>query len=336
MGITMGKFMDKWKKSVIHLECATDSEHFYDRIKRIGSLWKKLDEGKINREEFVEQMKQICAKSRDIRYRGTAIFLVHNKRRYLVSARHVLWDKYSAKREYQEEINRTQDQQTQVPKILREHFDQRHMDNIFKMIFRVPSLDEVLEGTFDNITLSFLTNLGAGSSRDVPYTFSKPELDLAVVSLDQRDSRFADNLINIGHKPITLDDINEGPSKEGTEVFTVGFPSSTALLGQIRRPPDLTYWSSSYFSIPTFSFGRVSMLHDSIPFFWIDMSIYPGNSGGPVIEGNKLVGIVSEQPTIPVEESEKLRTRIPFGKVIKTKFIADLLSIQEKKDSHTL
>lgn len=332
MGITKGKFMDKWKKSVIHLECATDSEHIYDLIKRIDSLWKKLDEGKINREEFVEQ---ISAKSRDIRYHGTAIFLVHDKRRYLVSARHVLWDKYSAKREYQEEIDRIQDQQTQVPEILPEYFDQRYMDNIFSIIFRVPSLDEVLQGTFDN-NRSFLMNLGAGTSFTVPYTFSKPELDLAVVSLDQRDSRFADNLISIGHKPITLDDIDEGPSKEGTEVFAVGFPSSTALLGQIRRPPELTDWSSSYFSLPTFSFGRVSMLHDLIPFFWIDMSIYPGNSGGPVIEGNKLVGIVSGQPTIPVEESEKLRTRIPFGKIIKTKFIADLLSIQEKKDSNTL
>ena len=324
--------MDKWKKSVIHLECATDSEHIYDRIKRINSLWKKLDEGKINRDEFVEQLS---AKSRDIRFHGTAIFLVHNKRRYLVSARHVLWDKYSAKRGNQEELDRTQDQQTQVPEILREYFDQRYMDNIFSIIFRVPSLDEVLQGTFDN-NRSFLMNLGVGTSFTVPYTFSNPELDLAVVSLDQRESRFADNLISIGHKPISLDDIDEGPSKEGTEVFAVGFPSSTALLGQIVRPPELTNWSSSYFSLPTFSFGRVSMLHDSISFFWIDMSIYPGNSGGPVIEGNKLVGIVSGQPTILVEESEKLRTRIPFGKIIKTKFIADLLSIQEEKDSNTL
>jgi hypothetical protein len=78
------------------------------------------------------------------------------------------------------------------------------------------------------------------------------------------------------------------------------------------------------------------MVHDELPFFWADMSIYPGNSGGPVIEGDKIVGIVSGQPTIPVEDSEKLRTRIPFGKIIKAKFIADLLSIQEQKDSNTL
>lgn len=64
------------------------------------------------------------------------------------------------------------------------------------------------------------------------------------------------------------------------------------------------------------------------------MSIYPGNSGGPIIEVDKIVGIVSAQPTIPVEESEELRTRIPFGKIIKAKFIAELLSIQEQKDAN--
>ena len=38
---------EKWKKAVIHLECATDSEHFYDRIKRIDQLRVKLDQGEI-------------------------------------------------------------------------------------------------------------------------------------------------------------------------------------------------------------------------------------------------------------------------------------------------
>ena len=76
------------------------------------------------------------------------------------------------------------------------------------------------------------------------------------------------------------------------------------------------------------------MLHNELPFCWVDMSIYPGNSGGPVIEGGKIVGIVSGQPTIPVEESEKLRTRIPFGKIIKAKFIPELLAIQEQKDKN--
>ncbi|MCK4494987.1 MAG: hypothetical protein KAU91_01450 [Candidatus Aminicenantes bacterium] len=252
MHITKGEFMDKWKKSVVHLECATDSEHFYDRIKRIDNLWKELDEGKINREEFE---KLISAKARDIRYHGTAIFLVHNSRRYIVSARHVLWDEYSAKREYQEELDRTEKRQSQIPEILHEYFDQRYEDNIFSIIFRVPSLDEVLQRTFDQ-NRAFLMNLGAGTSFTVPYTFSKPVLDLAIVSLDQRDSRFADELIRLGFDPIATEDLGLKPSKEGAEIFTVGYPSSTALLGQINQPAALAQWSSSYFSLPSFSFGH--------------------------------------------------------------------------------
>ena len=98
--------MDKWKKAVVHLECATDSEHIYDRIKRIESLRDKLNKGEILHEEFAEQ---IGLRSRDIRYHGTAIFLIHKERRYLITSRHVLWDKDSVKQEYQEELTRIQD-----------------------------------------------------------------------------------------------------------------------------------------------------------------------------------------------------------------------------------
>ncbi len=324
--------MEKWKKAVVHLECATDSEQFQDQRKRIDSLSQKLHEGEITKEVFLEQIR---GKTRDIRFHGSAVFLKYNDRRYLVTARHVLWDEHSSKGKYQEEPYKTIGNPEKIPAILQEHFTQMINDTIFGMIFRVPSFDEILQNRF-NRDRSFLMNLGAGTSFTVPYTFSKPEIDLAVVSLDQRDSRFADNLISIGKEPITLGDIGEEPSRESTEVFAVGYPSSTALLGHISQHPDLAHWSSSCFSLPTFSFGRVSMIHDELAFFWADMSIYPGNSGGPVIEGDKLIGIVSGQPTIPVEDSEEFRTRIPFGKIIKAKFITDLLSIQEQKDSNTL
>ena len=324
--------MEKWKKAVVHLECATDSEQFQDQRKWIDSLFQKLHEGAISKEDFLEQ---ISGKTRDIRFHGSAIFLKYNKRRYLITARHVLWDEHSAKGKYQEEPFKILGGPGQMPDILQDHFTQMINDTIFSIIFRVPSFDEILQNSF-NRDRSFLMNLGAGTSFTVPYTFSKPEIDLAVISLDQRDSRFADNLMGIGKEPITIDDIGSEPSREGTEVFAVGYPSSTALLGHISQHLASAHWSSSYFSLPTFSFGRVSMVHDDLDFFWVDMSIYPGNSGGPIIEGDKLVGMVSGQPTIPVEDSEKFRTRIPFGKIIKAKFITDLLLIQEQKDSNIL
>ncbi len=76
------------------------------------------------------------------------------------------------------------------------------------------------------------------------------------------------------------------------------------------------------------------MMHDQLPFFWVDMSIYPGNSGGPLIEGDYLVGVISAQATLPTEAGPGVGTRIPFGKIIKTKYVRDLLNIQEQKDQH--
>lgn len=320
--------MEKWKKAVVHLECATDSEHFYDRIKRINYLWKELEEGKISHEQFADQ---ISSRIRDIRYHGTAIFLAYESRRYLLTARHVIWDRHSAEREYQVELERTKEWPDHMKSSLIESAKERMLNNIFSIIFRVPSLDEVLRSNV-NKDIEFLMNLGAGTSFSVPYAFSNTDLDLAIVSLDQRDSRFADELIAKGYEPIEQSDIADAPTQEGAEVYTVGYPSSTSLLGQITQHHSIAHWASSYFSVPTFSFGRVSMLHDELPFYWVDMSIYPGNSGGPIIENGKLVGIVSGQPTIPVEDSEQLRTRIPFGKIIKAKYIMGLLLTQENKD----
>ena len=74
------------------------------------------------------------------------------------------------------------------------------------------------------------------------------------------------------------------------------------------------------------------MLHDELPFYWADMSIYPGNSGGPVFENEKLIGIVSGQPSIQVENFKELQVRIPFAKIIKAKYVKELILEQEQRD----
>ncbi len=318
--------LDKWKRAVIHLECATDSEHFYEHIKRVDQQRALLEQGKISHEQFVDELSQ---RSRDIRFHGTALFLAHGGRRYLLTARHVVWDERSAKRELEEEAQRARSWPENMSQQLVQSAVERAQNKIFNIIFRVPSIDEVISKKRDR---EFLMNLGAGASFTVPYTFSNPELDLALISLDQRDSRFADELQNLGFMPIPSDDIADGPDSEGQDVFTVGFPSSTALIGQVSLDPASAHWSSSHFSAPVSSFGKVSMLHDALPFFWADISIFPGNSGGPLIADNRLVGVVSAQATLPIDDVPDIRTRIPFGQIIKTKFVRDLLKVQEQKD----
>ncbi len=160
--------MDKWKKAIVHLECATDSDHIYDRIKRIDGLRDKLNKGEILHDEFAEQ---ISLGSRDKRYHGTAVFMIHKKRRYLITSRHVLWDEDSAKRKLQEELNRIQARPEPNRTILINSAVQRGRNTIFSIIFRVPNLDEVIQGNLQ-AHKKFLMNLGAGTSSTVPYTFS--------------------------------------------------------------------------------------------------------------------------------------------------------------------
>ena len=196
-------------------------------------------------------------------------------------------DEVAAKRELQEAVERA----ATGPENMQSHLVQSGVEQaknrIFNMIFRVPSLNELLSRGVDSHR-EFLMNLGAGASFTAPYIFSTPELDLALISIDQRDSRFADQLIELGYVPISSEDIADGPSQEGSEVFTVGFPSPTALIGQVSQHSASAHWSSSHYSLPVFTFGRISLLHEALDFYWVDMSIFPGNSGGPVIEDGKL------------------------------------------------
>jgi hypothetical protein len=340
--LAQGAAMNRWKQAVVHLECATDSEHFGDRIKRIAALQQQRQEGSITPEEFAGQLS---GGSRDIRSQGTAIFLEDGGRHYLVTARHVLLDELAALREIEEEQRSAQSTPEPMRQSLVDSARERAERRIFGIVFRVPNLDEVIAGTAQN--LPFLMNLGAGVPRMAPFTFSAPELDLAIVSLDQRDRRFADDLIVKGFRPIALDDIADGPTEEGAEIFTVGYPAATALVYQISQHAASANWSSSYVSLPAFAFGRVSMLHSGLRFFWADMSVYPGNSGGPVIESDKLVGVVSHQPLIRidventdpplpaqiVELFSRLTTRIPFGNMIKAGHIRALLDAQKEKDN---
>lgn len=314
----------QWKKAVIHLECATDSDKAHNQLQQEIDLFFKKDNS-----ELLDDKHSIASApiGRDVRARGTAIFLSHKGKRYLLTARHVLYDSVSAKRRYSNEKMIIDS----YPPEYREQVKAGLLNIIYNIIFRVPSYDEYLEGRrFDN--MRSITCLNAGTPDIHAYTFSSPDLDLAIISLERRSKSFADELIKLGYEPIPSELIEGEPSREGAEVFTVGYPGATSLIEQINLEPGLHHWASSYLSLPVFSWGRVSMLHPQLPFYWCDMSIYPGNSGGPVIEDGRLVGIVSAQASLPIEGAPQVKTRIPFAKIIKAEFVKQLIEQQEEKD----
>jgi hypothetical protein len=181
---------------------------------------------------------------------------------------------------------------------------------------RVPSYDEVQKTRRNR---EFLLSV-----EDTKYTFSPPEIDLALLSIESF-SRFTKEIDSLGYVPIHLNDIAETPVHEGQEVFSVGYPDSISLLGSVNRESSFSM-NSLYYSLPAFSFGRVSMTHLELPFYWVDMSLYSGSSGGPVIANNKLVGVVSQQATTPAEGMPDIRTRIPFTGVIKASYVHRIIA----------
>ncbi len=107
--------------------------------------------------------------------------------------------------------------------------------------------------------------------------------------------------------------------------------------------PAAAHWSSTWVSLPAVVWGHVSIIHPRLNYYWVDMSVYPGNSGGPVIERDKIVGIVSEQAVVPIQEdapeSDSAPERnppstykIPFARITKARYVRPLIEAQILKD----
>ena len=329
------EILNRWKRAVVHIEGAADRATLKESIEGWRERSRRLEAGEITFEQWRVEAEEMGR--RELRTRGTAIFLMHGGRHYLVTARHVVRDERLARGAAD----------LLAPKgpvnAMRQHDLDRMMqtvsDNyIFGNIFLVSSFDEYLNGQISEFPDSGdnLMNLGAGLSDHAPYTYSSPDIDLAVISLDNRDSAVTRRLLERGYVPVPSDLIGDEPSSEGAEVFTVGFLAAASEVDQLLLSPAMQRWRSDILSLPHSTYGRVSLLHPALPFFWADLTIYPGNSGGPVIEGDRLVGIVSAQAAIPVEREgeaiEGVSTRIPLGRMIKAVNVRELLRQQEEKD----
>jgi len=297
---------EKWKTAVVHLEGAADSLNLFERMERSRAL----REENLPESDLIERRIALWREGfRNIRSRGTALFIKHQAGRYLVTARHVLFDEVGAKGM----LDLLHGASGISPEGAQTQWASQYVeDQIYNVIFRVPSPTELADRKYDQ---SYLMNLGAGIPSMRPYTFSTPELDLAVISLGMKRERFGDELEAAGYAPISMDDIADGPTDECVDVLTVGYPEAISVIGERNLHPAERNWSSSSLSLPVFSFGKVAMLSDKLDFFWADMSIYPGNSGGPVIENEKLVGIVSAQALVPLDEAPHLEMRVPFARI---------------------
>ncbi|MCM2542539.1 trypsin-like peptidase domain-containing protein [Burkholderia glumae] len=311
--------IERWKRAVVNLECAGDAFSPHGDIS--SHVW--------------------ISGSRTRRQSGTALFMKHNGRRYLLTARHVVADPEGGRLDYQEELSRVEKMEKQMsenpgtPRDVIERIKSSRLedarkridDKIFNIIFRRQSFDEVIDNKnkFQNAE-NFIMN----PSFDTELT--DKEIDLAVIYLESSHARFADRLQELGYSPIPSEDFFDGDLEEGQEIIAIGFPGNSSTIGTLALDPAVANWSSSVFSLPVTTFGRVAMWHPLLNRYWADVSIYPGNSGGPLVSNNRLVGIVTAQALVNVNDTEGMSVRVPFASIIKPHFVIPLIEKRVARD----
>lgn len=149
-------------------------------------------------------------------------------------------------------------------------------------------LDFYLNGHINN----FIVN----NTNKLNYAISD-SVDLCIISLQGAEADGIRNLLKVdGYAPILINEKDLSYSFKTTDdIIAIGYP-------EIASVQKLKRWNklqTGDIVVPVTTFGKVSMFHKSIPFFFGDITVYPGNSGGPIICNNKLIGIVSAQAIIP-------------------------------------
>jgi hypothetical protein len=117
---------------------------------------------------------------------------------------------------------------------------------------------------------------------------SYPHLDLAVVRIDRYGDGLCEALKAAGHTFVAADCLADAPSGEGADIVAVG-------LEQTADAADAAGAAKARAFRPVLSAGHVTLLRDTLSFFWTDIALPAGCSGGPIIEGDRVVGIVTPQ-----------------------------------------
>jgi len=150
----------------------------------------------------------------------------------------------------------------------------------------------------------YLLNLKSTQANAAPFIFSDKE-DLAIISF-QRNSHKAivAYMKRNGLLPIPIQDI-AAVNEAVKDVFTVGFPTNN--------------------KSATSSEGRINTVNSEG--FNANIPVYAGNGGGPVVQNNKLVGIISypEGMTKNVELARHPHQLAGSATVIKATAIIPLL-----------
>lgn len=276
--------LKKWEKAVINIECQ-ESKYTPEEIDEI-ILSEKAQNRILSEEDEVERRASLGRETNPVS--GTAIYLSDRGKKYLVTARHAIFDP-------KESID------TSSPRLFKD------------ISIRTP-FDYFLKKKVNN---SSIPSTGYGPAS--PFYLSDEITDIGIISLQASLTNFLiETLEQDGYIPVTLADIDSLQDiHTGEDIAAIGYPDISRI-GFFQKRND---YQSNVVVLPVSTFGNIAMAHEKLSYFIGDITVYPGNSGGPIIRGNKLIGIVSGQVLIPLQNSSYLSSRGTLAKIIKTENI---------------
>lgn len=252
----------------------------------------KVKNPSLTEEQELERKMELGRKT--IPVSGTAIYLSDKGKKYLITARHVIYDPGESRN-------------SSVPRLYRD------------ISIRTP-YDYFLKKKVNDASI-----LSTGYGPVSPFYLSDEITDIGIISLQAATTSFLiKTLEEDGYTPISLEDMEGAQSViPGESIAAIGYPDISKV-GVFQKTND---YQSNVVVLPVSTFGNIAMAHEQLSYFIGDITVYPGNSGGPVIKHDKLIGIVSGQVLIPIDHSNRLSSRGTLAKVIKTEHI--LLGLKE-------
>jgi len=270
--------VETWKKAVINIETEDAIyppyfiEHVCDSLRQAGYDHRKVDSIKFIYDHTTAS------------YSGTAVYVQYYNRRYLVTALHNLLDEVLVDQKMFE---------TRTGKVKWEP----QLAIYPRISIRTPYQYYIDSGGAFNNVAAYWNNFVKGPT---PYYFIIDSTGdgIGIISLQARDYRWLDDrLKRNGYEPLSLDDIT--PDKKDKDirsldtVYTIGYPETISVAARGNWSWPIPPNQSTEIVIPFTVEGQIAMYHPRIQHFYVNITAYPGNSGGPIIKNGKLIGLIS-------------------------------------------
>ena len=272
--------INKWIHATVNISCFPHNTRLKNNISG------KLLSGQISMNEY---RKRIDSIDRNYSLRlGAAIFLKAEGRHYLLTAGHLLSDSTAL-----------------LP------------NQICKNILLVRNLS-IPDSIFDAGNFS---SEDSGTWRRGKFNLELPETpydssfyifsesgndDLCIVDLDagKNGKEFTGTLYQTGYIPVSVTDININCSiRTKQDILAIGYPDEAVFDYSASLPQADILRKSNRVSLPMVTKGQIASVSDTSNYFDSNIFVYKGNSGGPVIANNQLVGIVHGYSTNKIKSA---------------------------------